>query len=93
MCCFTQSTRHWLVAPKGNKKNGNRLAIAERIGNLTDREREIVKRVALGQTNPAIADALGIALRTVKLHRQRGFEKLGVTSVVELVRITDNAGL
>jgi two-component system, LuxR family, response regulator FixJ len=67
--------------------------LTTRIGQLTDRERDIARRVAAGQTNPVIAEELGIALRTVKLHRQRALEKLGAQSTVELARIADEGGL
>lgn len=67
--------------------------LAARSASLTPREREIARRVAAGQTNPAIADALGIALRTVKLHRQRAMEKVGAGSTADLVRIADEGGL
>jgi two-component system, LuxR family, response regulator FixJ len=70
-----------------------RTDLAQRIATLTERERTIARRVAQGQINRAIADDLGIALRTVKLHRQRAMEKLGAHSVVELARIADAGGL
>ena len=41
----------------------------------------------------SIAAELGIALRTVKLHRQRAMEKIGVKRVADLVRVADEAGL
>lgn len=67
--------------------------LAERIASLTPRERDIVRRVVAGQTNPAMAAELGIALRTVKLHRQRALEKIGATHMAELVRIADTGAL
>lgn len=70
-----------------------RSALAERIANLTVRERQILRRVAHGQTNPVIADDLGIALRTVKLHRQRAMEKIGASGMAALVRIADEGDL
>ena len=60
---------------------------------LTDREQEVARRVAAGHTNPAIARELGIALRTVKLYRQRAVEKLGADTLPDLVRISDKGGL
>ena len=63
--------------------------LARRIASLTERERDIARRAASGQTNPDMAQALGIALRTVKLHRQRALEKLGVDSLPALVRLAD----
>lgn len=67
--------------------------LAARKDSLTQREREIARRVTRGQTNAAIADDLGIALRTVKLHRQRSMEKLGADDIPSLVRIADEADL
>jgi two-component system response regulator FixJ len=67
--------------------------LAVRIASLTEREREIARRVAAGQTNPAIAVELGIALRTVKLHRQRAMEKIGASGAMELVRIASEGAL
>jgi FixJ family two-component response regulator len=64
-----------------------------RIAELTGRERDVARRVAAGMSNPAIAEELGIALRTVKLHRQRAMEKLGADSTANLVRIVDEGGL
>ena len=67
--------------------------LGARIAQLTGRERDIARRVATGLTNPAIAEEFGIALRTVKLHRQRAMEKLGAQSTADLVRIADEGQL
>ena len=53
----------------------------------------MARYVVLGNINQDIADQLGIALRTVKLHRQRAMEKLGVNTVADLVRLGDQGGL
>ena len=45
---------------------------------LTEREAEVLYWVAQGKTSPEIALILGMALKTVKKHLQRVFEKLGV---------------
>lgn len=66
--------------------------LAARIASLTDRERDIARRVAAGQTNQAIAEELGIALRTVKRYRQAAMEKVGAGGTADLVRIMDRAG-
>lgn len=67
--------------------------IAARIATLTQRERDIARRVVAGQTNPAIAEALGIALRTVKVHRHQVMTKMAADTVVDLVRVADEGGL
>ncbi len=67
--------------------------LARRIASLTEREREVARHVVRGIVNPEIAVELGIALRTVKLHRQRALEKLGVNTVADLVRLADKGGL
>jgi DNA-binding NarL/FixJ family response regulator len=48
-------------------------------GDLTDRERDVLRLVALGLANKQIALRLGIAERTVKAHLSSVFQQLGVT--------------
>jgi len=55
-----------------------------RLASLTDREREVMQRVAAGKLNKVIGDELHIAVRTVEVHRARVFAKLGVRSAAEL---------
>jgi DNA-binding CsgD family transcriptional regulator len=45
---------------------------------LTDREREVLRRTALGETNAQIAAALGVTVHAVKFHLSSIFRKLGV---------------
>lgn len=66
--------------------------LAGLLGSLTPREHEIARRIAQGLRNQEVADALGIALRTVKRHRHQVMEKLGVQSLADLVRMIDEAG-
>lgn len=56
---------------------------------LTAREREVMLLLAQGQHNRGIAQALGISARTVEVHKARVMEKLGVSTLVELVRRVD----
>jgi two-component system, LuxR family, response regulator FixJ len=60
---------------------------------LTPREHEILTYLITGMLNKQIAYELDIAEHTVKLHRQRIVEKLGVKSVPEILRIADKAGI
>jgi FixJ family two-component response regulator len=54
---------------------------------LSAREREVFARVITGDLNKQIADDLGIALRTVKLHRTNISRKLGMPSVPEWIQV------
>ena len=60
---------------------------------LTPREFEVMQLVIMGMLNKQIAGELGTAEKTVKVHRGRTMQKLGVTSVAELVRLVQNACL
>ena len=60
---------------------------------LTPRENEILRYVVTGMLNKQIAVELGIAEKTVKVHRGRVMEKLGVDSVAELVRLAEKVGI
>lgn len=81
------------LSAERNMQSIRRSTLSERIASLTKRERDIARRVADGQTNPQIAEELGIALRTVKLHRQRAMEKIGAGGTTDLVRLADEGGL
>ncbi|MBF0246402.1 MAG: DNA-binding response regulator, partial [Planctomycetes bacterium] len=81
------------VSADRQRQHLRQTTLAARIATLTARERDIARRVAAGQTNPSIAAELGIALRTVKLHRQRAMEKVGASGTAELVRIACEVGL
>lgn len=67
-------------------------ALAERFATLTPREHEVMLGVVAGQLNKQIAADLGTVEKTIKVHRARVMEKLGVTSVADLVRLTERAG-
>ena len=60
---------------------------------LTPREFEVMQLVISGMLNKQVGGELGMAEKTVKVHRGRVMQKLGVTSVAELVRLTQKAGL
>ncbi|MBB5204756.1 two-component system response regulator DctR [Inhella inkyongensis] len=57
---------------------------AARLASLTEREHEVLLRVAMGKLNKVVADELCIAVRTVEVHRARGLAKLGLRSAAEL---------
>src|SRR6266550_3191501 len=60
---------------------------------LTPREFEVMQLVITGMLNKQIAGELGTAEKTVKVHRGRVMQKLGVTSVAELVRLVERGGV
>src|SRR5206468_8250055 len=60
---------------------------------LTPREFEVMRLVITGLLYKQIAGELGTAEKTVKVHRGRVMQKLRVTSVAELVRLVQRAGL
>ena len=60
---------------------------------LTPRELSTLRLLADGQANKEIANTLGISERTVKTHLSHLFEKLGVTSRTEAVRVATKRGL
>jgi len=66
--------------------------VEARLGSLSERERQVMERILAGDFNKQIADALGIAIRTVEVHRARVFEKMGVRSAVELSQALGRKG-
>jgi two-component system, NarL family, response regulator NreC len=60
---------------------------------LSDREREVVRLIAMGHTNPQIAEQLHVAERTVKTYRARAIEKLGFSSRAEITAFARRLGL
>ncbi len=61
-----------------------RVGLAHWSAPLTEREREVAQRASIGDSNLAIADALGITERTVKAHLKAVFEKLQVADRLQL---------
>ena len=60
---------------------------------LSAREVEIMKMLAEGKSNKAIASALFISVRTVETHRRTIFQKLEINSLAELVKYAIRDGL
>jgi two-component system, NarL family, response regulator NreC len=79
---------------------GARLAVAEAEERrrteedpLSDREREVLRLLALGHTNQEIAKALYLSVRTVETHRAHIMQKLRLSSRADLVRYALEQGL
>ena len=62
-------------------------------GPLTPREREVLQLLAEGRTNKEVGAALGIGVKTVETHRMNLMSKLGLHSVVDLVRYAIRNGI
>ena len=62
------------------------VATHDRAPTLSDREREVLQLVALGNTNQQIADRLVLSVKTVETYKARVMEKLGVRGRAALVR-------
>ena len=75
------------------KTTAERMAARARLDTLTPREFEVMQRVIGGLLNKQIADELGAAEKTIKIHRGRVMEKMSVTSVAGLVRVAQAAGV
>lgn len=58
-----------------------------RYDSLSAKEREVLIHVAAGEANKVVARRMNVSLRTVELHRQNVFLKMGADSLAELVRM------
>jgi FixJ family two-component response regulator len=86
---FLAAVRNALARDEHARKVRQALAsIRWRLGTLTPREHEVLQHVVLGRLNKQIAADLGIAEKTIKVHRARAMEKMGVATLAELVRKT-----
>ena len=65
--------------------------LQDRLADLTDRERDVMRLVVEGLPNKLIADQLDISVRTVEVHRARVFDKMQVKSAVELANLLRSA--
>ena len=64
-----------------------------KVRTLTPREREVLTHVVAGRLNKQIAGDLGTAEKTIKVHRSRMMEKLGIRMVADLVRMAEKLNL
>ena len=63
-----------------------------RLASLSGREREVLELVAAGKANKEVAAALGLATKTVEVHRAHVMSKMAVDSLAELIRVAILAG-
>ena len=70
-----------------------REGVTQRFSQLTPREREVLEQLLEGKRNKQIAADLGTAEKTIKVHRARLQQKMGVRSLAELAGRIERAGL
>src|SRR5246127_3392039 len=76
----------------GRAQLRERARIKERLESLTAREREVLDLVTSGKPNKIMAADLGVSQRTVEIHRSRVMEKMGASSLAQLVRMIMDLG-
>jgi FixJ family two-component response regulator len=79
------------VDTRYRQTRAEQVAIEARLATLTARERQVLSQVVSGRLNKQIAADLGTVESTIKVHRGRVMEKLGVRSVTDLVRLAEKA--
>ena len=84
------ATKTLLRGYLGRVSSGDELDLGEV---LSEREREVVKLTAEGNTAQQAADFLSLSPKTVETYRHRAMQKLGLTNRAELVRYALRAGL
>jgi two-component system, LuxR family, response regulator FixJ len=83
----TTLLREWSAAPVAAPAVHGPSGIEERFATLSRRQRQVLRHVFEGNGNRAIADALGISVKTVELHRACMMKKMHADSVVALIRM------
>jgi FixJ family two-component response regulator len=81
---------------RDHKAREQRAALEElrsRFESLTSRERAVMTRVVAGLLNKQIGAELGTSETTVKIHRHQVMEKMGASSLPQLVRMADRLGI
>ena len=73
-------------------ERAERAVVERRFATLTSRERDVLRLVVRGMLNKQIAGQLGIAEKTVKIHRGHVTQKMEAGSVAELVRMVQKLG-
>ncbi len=81
-----RSSEQWL-------QRSLRKEVRDRLATLTPREFDVLKGVVAGMLNKQIASQFGATEGTIKVHRGRVMEKIGATSVAELVVLAQRADI
>lgn len=71
----------------------DKAALSNRLSSLSPREMQVMHRIINGALNKQVAAELGIAEKTVKVHRGQVMKKTGARSLAELVQLCARAGI
>jgi len=85
-----QAAQRWREA---GARRAEAAEIQAKLATLTPREREVFEHVVSGQLNKQIADDLGTAEKTIKVHLGNVMKKMDVRSLAQLVRLAERAGI
>jgi FixJ family two-component response regulator len=84
------SVRHALERDRAQRKERQAIAaIRRKYDSLSERERQVMSLLAQGLLNKQIAARIGLSEVTIKVYRRQIKEKMGATSVADLVRLAD----
>ena len=79
------------VAIRKQRSDGARARLG--LERLTAREYEVLTHVIAGTMNKVIAQDLGVSEKTIKVHRGRVMKKMEASSLPDLVRMAEKAGI
>jgi len=74
-------------------RNAELRELRRRVATLTPRERQVMELIVRGRLNKQVAGELGTVEKTIKVHRARVIQKMGVESLAELVRMAEKLGI
>lgn len=87
----TGSAAAVVIAPRNS--SGQPMSAEPRLGQLSPRERDILRDIARGASNKEIGTELGIAETTVKIRVQHVLRKLDVSTRVQAAALATSAGV
>lgn len=90
---FIHSSMTAQMVTEARNRQGTKMVRNDGISVLSEREREVLRFLALGYTNQQIADTVYLSVKTVETYKARLKEKLGLRGRAELVRYAMEAGL
>lgn len=76
---------------QGRAERMQKNEILQRMGTLTEREKEVMEQVVSGKANKVVAIDLNVSQRTVEIHRANVMEKMKAKSLAQLVRLVMKA--